>query len=99
MGIAKYNAHCRSIVTRYTKEWERTVTRIGRWIDFKNDYKTLGACTFFFRGGGEINDRIYYTCTHPAHQPNPIPPPNKKQLNQNRAVVHGVGLVGLRADA
>lgn len=43
MGIAKYNAHCRSIVTRYTKEWERTVTRIGRWIDFKNDYKTLGA--------------------------------------------------------
>lgn len=44
MGIAKYNAHCRSIVTRYTKEWERTVTRIGRWIDFKNDYKTLGAC-------------------------------------------------------
>ena len=42
MGIAKYNHHCRSIVTRYTKEWERTVTRIGRWIDFKNDYKTLG---------------------------------------------------------
>jgi hypothetical protein len=42
MGIAKYNQHCRSIVTRYTKEWERTVTRIGRWIDFKNDYKTLG---------------------------------------------------------
>lgn len=51
MGIAKYNAHCRSIVTRYTKEWERTVTRIGRWIDFKNDYKTLGACTFCFFGG------------------------------------------------
>jgi isoleucyl-tRNA synthetase len=47
MGIAKYNAHCRSIVTRYTKEWERTVTRIGRWIDFKNDYKTLGASVEF----------------------------------------------------
>eukprot|EP00548_Thalassiothrix_antarctica_P003064 CAMPEP_0194147160 /NCGR_PEP_ID=MMETSP0152-20130528/22553_1 /TAXON_ID=1049557 /ORGANISM="Thalassiothrix antarctica, Strain L6-D1" /LENGTH=1139 /DNA_ID=CAMNT_0038847859 /DNA_START=121 /DNA_END=3537 /DNA_ORIENTATION=+ len=41
MGIEKYNAECRSIVTRYTKEWERTVTRMGRWIDFKNDYKTL----------------------------------------------------------
>jgi len=41
MGIENYNAECRSIVTRYTKEWERTVTRLGRWIDFKNDYKTL----------------------------------------------------------
>jgi hypothetical protein len=25
---------------RYTKEWEATVTRLGRWIDFENDYKT-----------------------------------------------------------
>jgi isoleucyl-tRNA synthetase len=41
MGIGTYNAHCRGIVTRYTKEWETTVTRLGRWIDFKNDYKTM----------------------------------------------------------
>lgn len=26
---------------RYSQEWEKTVKRIGRWIDFKNDYKTL----------------------------------------------------------
>ena len=41
MGIENYNKECRSIVTRYTKEWETTVTRLGRWIDFENDYKTL----------------------------------------------------------
>ncbi|KAJ1432779.1 Isoleucyl-tRNA synthetase [Ochromonadaceae sp. CCMP2298] len=41
MGVAKYNMECRSIVTRYTAEWEKTVTRMGRWIDFKNDYKTM----------------------------------------------------------
>jgi isoleucyl-tRNA synthetase len=41
MGIDKYNATCRGIVTRYTKEWESTITRLGRWIDFENDYKTL----------------------------------------------------------
>lgn len=41
MGIDKYNAECRSIVMRYSKEWERTVVRMGRWIDFENDYKTL----------------------------------------------------------
>jgi isoleucyl-tRNA synthetase len=26
---------------RYSKEWEKTVQRMGRWIDFQNDYKTL----------------------------------------------------------
>lgn len=26
---------------RYSKEWEVTVKRLGRWIDFENDYKTL----------------------------------------------------------
>ena len=41
MGIAAYNAECRAIVTRYTSEWESVVTRLGRWIDFKNDYKTM----------------------------------------------------------
>lgn len=41
MGIANYNAECRKIVMRYANEWERIVGRMGRWIDFKNDYKTL----------------------------------------------------------
>ena len=26
---------------RYSKEWQKTVERIGRWIDFDNGYKTL----------------------------------------------------------
>eukprot|EP00894_Picocystis_sp_ML_P004989 jgi/Pico_ML_1/55506/g1181.t1 len=41
MGIEKYNEECRSIVMRYSKEWEKTIKRVGRWIDFENDYKTL----------------------------------------------------------
>ncbi|PPQ68420.1 hypothetical protein CVT24_004841 [Panaeolus cyanescens] len=41
MGIDKYNAECRKIVMRYSSEWRHTVERIGRWIDFDNDYKTL----------------------------------------------------------
>jgi isoleucyl-tRNA synthetase len=41
MGIRKYNAECRAIVMRYSKEWEKTVKRMGRWVDFENDYKTL----------------------------------------------------------
>ncbi|XP_031157538.1 isoleucine--tRNA ligase, cytoplasmic [Sander lucioperca] len=41
MGIAEYNKQCRNIVMRYSTEWETSVTRMGRWIDFKNDYKTL----------------------------------------------------------
>lgn len=41
MGIDRYNEECRSIVMTYANEWEHIVTRMGRWIDFRNDYKTL----------------------------------------------------------
>ncbi len=40
-GVAKFNEACRSIVLRYTSEWERIVKRMGRWVDFENDYKTM----------------------------------------------------------
>lgn len=32
MGIDRYNAECRKIVTRYSKEWEIIMGRLGRWI-------------------------------------------------------------------
>jgi isoleucyl-tRNA synthetase len=41
LGIDKYNEQCRSIVTRYVEEWEKIVWRTGRWIDFKDGYKTM----------------------------------------------------------
>ncbi|CAF3355268.1 unnamed protein product [Rotaria socialis] len=41
MGIATYNNHCRKIVMRYAQEWEDVVDRMGRWIDFRRDYKTM----------------------------------------------------------
>ena len=41
MGIETYNEKCRSIVQRYTSEWEQTVERFGRWVDFKGGYRTM----------------------------------------------------------
>ena len=41
LGVDKFNAACRDSVLRYTKDWERYVTRQARWVDFVNDYKTL----------------------------------------------------------
>ena len=41
LGIKKYNDECRGIVQRFTSEWEKTISRIGRWVDFENDYKTM----------------------------------------------------------
>jgi isoleucyl-tRNA synthetase len=41
LGVKGYNDECRGIVQRYTKEWRKTITRIGRWVDFDNDYKTM----------------------------------------------------------
>ncbi|MGE0823838.1 MAG: isoleucine--tRNA ligase [Candidatus Binatia bacterium] len=40
-GVARFNAECRKIVLRYTQEWEKTVRRMGRWVDFRNDYRTM----------------------------------------------------------
>lgn len=40
-GIAKFNEECRSSVLKYADEWEKIITRLGRWVDFKNDYKTM----------------------------------------------------------
>ncbi|MBT7102511.1 isoleucine--tRNA ligase [archaeon] len=41
MGIKKFNAHCRSKVMTYANEWESYIDRIGRWVDFKQGYKTM----------------------------------------------------------
>jgi isoleucyl-tRNA synthetase len=40
-GVPKFNAACRASVQRYTREWESTVRRMGRWIDFEHEYKTM----------------------------------------------------------
>ncbi|MCP3933928.1 MAG: isoleucine--tRNA ligase [Actinomycetia bacterium] len=40
-GIGRFNDACRTSVMRYTNEWQETVTRQARWVDFENDYKTM----------------------------------------------------------
>ncbi|MDY4901555.1 MAG: isoleucine--tRNA ligase [Treponema sp.] len=40
-GIDKFNEKCKASVLRYTAEWRKTITRMGRWVDFDNDYKTM----------------------------------------------------------
>jgi isoleucyl-tRNA synthetase len=40
-GVDNFCEACRDSVLKYTGEWEATVERMGRWVDFKNDYKTM----------------------------------------------------------
>lgn len=40
-GIEKFNDTCRNSVMKFSSEWEEYVTRQARWVDFKNDYKTM----------------------------------------------------------
>ncbi|MSP93306.1 MAG: isoleucine--tRNA ligase, partial [Myxococcales bacterium] len=40
-GVDRYNEACRSIVLRYVGQWRETIERLGRWVDFDNDYKTM----------------------------------------------------------
>jgi isoleucyl-tRNA synthetase len=41
MGIDKFNAACRTEVLRLDKEWEKIIGRLGRWVDFEHNYKTM----------------------------------------------------------
>ncbi|HEX3132969.1 MAG TPA: isoleucine--tRNA ligase [Planctomycetota bacterium] len=41
LGVDTFNEQCRSMVQTYVAEWRKTVTRMGRWVDFDNDYKTM----------------------------------------------------------
>lgn len=40
-GVDVFNEKCRSMVQTYVDEWRKTVTRMGRWVDFDRDYKTM----------------------------------------------------------
>ena len=40
-GLKNYNDECRAIVMTYAADWRKTIGRLGRWIDFDNDYKTM----------------------------------------------------------
>lgn len=41
VGVAAFNEKARSMVLKYVGEWEKYVERVGRWVDFKNSYKTM----------------------------------------------------------
>jgi isoleucyl-tRNA synthetase len=40
-GIARFNEACRASVLRYVREWRQVISRLGRWVDFDHDYKTM----------------------------------------------------------
>ncbi len=41
LGVAKFNAMCRSKVLAYADAWEEIIPRIGRWVDMKKPYRTM----------------------------------------------------------
>ncbi|KAK3117256.1 isoleucine--tRNA ligase [Teratosphaeriaceae sp. CCFEE 6253] len=43
IGITEYNRRCREVVLTYAGEWRKVIGRVGRWIDFDRDYKTMDA--------------------------------------------------------
>lgn len=40
-GVERFNEACRSRVMANTEVWESITRRIGRWVDFEDDYKTM----------------------------------------------------------
>jgi isoleucyl-tRNA synthetase len=40
-GVEKFNDFCRTDVLKYSNIWVDMFKRIGRWVDFSHDYKTM----------------------------------------------------------
>ncbi|CAN5294980.1 isoleucine--tRNA ligase [soil metagenome] len=40
-GIGRFNDACQAAIFKFDKEWEVIIRRLGRWVDFKNSYKTM----------------------------------------------------------
>lgn len=40
-GVEKFINYCRNSVLEFTQEWESYIHRIGRWVDFKDNYYTM----------------------------------------------------------
>ena len=41
VGVDVFNEAARESVLRFEHEWEKYIDRVGRWVDFKNSYKTM----------------------------------------------------------
>jgi isoleucyl-tRNA synthetase len=41
IGIDTFNEACRTMVNHTTEDWYDITRRIGRWVDFDDDYKTM----------------------------------------------------------
>lgn len=41
LGIANFNELCQESVLHYTKEWKKTISRMGRWVDWDDQYRTM----------------------------------------------------------
>ena len=41
IGVERFNHMCRESVMHYAKEWQRTITRLGRWVEWDNQYRTM----------------------------------------------------------
>ena len=43
IGLATFNGACHDLVLKYAKDWIQIIDRIGRWVDFDRQYKTMDA--------------------------------------------------------
>lgn len=41
LGVDKYNAKCKEVINNFSNSWNYIYDRIGRWVDYDNQYKTM----------------------------------------------------------
>lgn len=97
IGIAEYNRRCREIVLGYAGEWRTTIGRLGRWIDFDNDYKTMDptfmeSCWWVFKQLFE-KDMVYHGAKVLPYSLGLATPLSKSEASEDRRDVHDPAIV------
>ena len=56
-GIANYNKKCKEVINQYSNSWEPIYDKLGRWVDYSNQYKTMD--TNFMESVWNVTKRLW----------------------------------------
>lgn len=91
MGIDKYNGECRKYVMQCQDKWRQVITKLGRWVDMKNSYKTMdlsfmNSVWYMFKQLFD-KDLIYNGVKIMSYSPGLESPLSNNEANQNYKTV------------
>ena len=86
-GVDKFNEECRSSVMHYADSWQKTIDRLGRWVDWDRTYRTMDKdfmeSVWWVFSELYKKDLVYYSHKIVAYSPRNATVVSNFEANQN----------------